>query len=133
MGEISREMDALLTYAENAGLCLWQYDEKDGNDLSNWEYCLWEPSELRQALHDFPEQPRAGIVYPPYSYDFDIREFHRWRIVNPQDIYPKLEQEAHDAEKQAHAAKEAAARFRRLWIEKTDKPWRKTKRLFGLK
>ena len=77
-----------------------------------------------------PTDPTGG---QSYSYEFDIREFHRWRIVNPQDIHPKLEQEARDAEKQAQAAKEAAARFRRLWIEKTDKTWRKPRRLFGLK
>ncbi len=120
MARIDSEMDALLTYAGQRSLCLWQYELKDKiYDLSAWEGVLWDPRELRQALIDHAEEPQSNSGYTSYSEAVDLAEFRNWRIVDPRDIYTKFEQAVRDAEAKLSAAKCAAQHFKAIWIDKS--------------
>jgi hypothetical protein len=127
MAEINSKIDALLTYAEQQGLCLWQYNGRDKDEigsLSGWEDLLWDPIELRQALIDYPDQPRAGVSYTGYSYADDITEPQRWRIVSPHEIYAKYQRKIYEAEQELNSWKDTAQYFKEIWIDKTLKPWK---------
>jgi hypothetical protein len=117
MARLSMEMDALLRHAEENGLCLWQvFDMKDSTlkiDYSNaWEDCLWEPTQLRKAIIDYPSQARGNREYPTHAYtEEQLTSLLGWRIIDPNDIYSLLQKEIDDC-------KSAADFFKSIWIDK---------------
>ncbi|MGB0085582.1 MAG: hypothetical protein WBP94_09460 [Rhodomicrobiaceae bacterium] len=124
---ITQEMQIFLDYAEEHRLCLYQVMDSTDADYEGWEDCLWHPRHLRQALLDYPDQPRAGKAYPPYSYPYDINNHMIWRIVDLNDLHFRFEAKARDIEAKAHdmlkeakGQKEMAEYFKKIWIEKTE-------------
>jgi hypothetical protein len=127
MAKINSEMDALLTYAEQKGLCLWQYDPGDKNEIGAidcWEDLLWDPRELRQALIN--HQPQVGRSHTAYSSPYDLTDFNKWRIVNLHDIVARYEQAIRDAEAEVEEMRKAARYFKEIWIDKTASLEKKT-------
>jgi hypothetical protein len=119
MANMDFEMDALLTYAEQRQLCLWQYELKDRLvDLNAWEDALWDPKELREALAESPQES-PGNAYAAQWEAANLADFRNWRLINPQEIYAKFEQALRDAEASLSAVQAAARHFKVIWIEKT--------------
>ena len=127
MAKITPEMEALLDYAEAKGLCLYQIEFKDDPEFGDWEDMLWSPTELREALLDYPEQTRAGQVYPGHSYpDVDINDHLIWRIADPNDIFRLFSDKAKNLFEEARSQQDLAEYFKRLWIDRTEIPlWKR--------
>lgn len=112
-------MDALLTFAEQRGLCLWQYELKDRLvDLNAWEDALWDPKELREALTQSSGEP-PGNAYAAQWEAVNFADFRNWRLIDPQEVYAKFEQALRDAEASLNAVQAAARHFKFMWIDKT--------------
>ncbi len=125
MATVSPEMDAMLTHAERNSLCLWQvfdrskshFDAEGEFLIKNWEDCLWDPVQLRKAIIDYPKQTRAGSEYHGHNYsEAQLTDFTRWRLINPQDIYLRYQEEISCYQK-------AAEYYKSIWIDKTIKDW----------
>jgi hypothetical protein len=124
MATISPEFNVILDYAEAKGLCLYLSGYKDSYDA--WEDLLWGPTELREVLKNYPDQPRAGQDYPPYNYpEVIINDYMSWKIVDPKDIYEILLLKAKEDLQAAQDELEYVRHFKSQWIDQTEGPcWR---------
>jgi len=124
MAKISQDLDVLLRYAEKRGyccyLCLPDDNQEKDRIFEDWEDMLWDPAELRSALEDYPDQPRAGEHYPSYSYPFDINDLNYWIIVDPSDLFERFMRKVDKARHEAEQLNAYAQHFKRVWIEKTE-------------
>lgn len=128
MAKIAAEMEALLDYAEARGLCLYQIALGDDPEFEGWEDMLWNPTELREALFDYPEQPRAGEVYPGHDYrDTYINDHRLWKVVNVSDILAVFAGKSKALIEEAQSHQNYADYFKRVWVERTEPPLRKRK------
>jgi hypothetical protein len=127
MATISAEMVALIKYAQDNGLCLYLIDDKEDPEFEGWEDMLWDPTELRAALLDYPEQTGGGLAYPVHSYlDLNLNDHAIWRIVDPRDIFGVVEDKAKALFDEARAQQELAQEFKRIWIDRSEAPhWKR--------
>lgn len=62
MVAISHEMNALICYAKENGLGLWDINFTNSMDPEDFEDSMWDLEELREAILDIPDGKNAGHV-----------------------------------------------------------------------